>query len=205
MPAGKAYTIPQLYALARKAGFSMQKAVECAAIAMAESSGIPDNTSPNPDGGTNAGLMQLDTPHGLGAGYTVEQLKDPATNMAVAFKTSNGGNDWSKWSSWPAAAKKFIPDAIAANDGEISDPNYVDNLLKDITGAASSAGSAITGAIGQVLSLPSQITDLLTAAEKPIQGLTWFLNPKNWARMIIGILGFLLMGAGLITLIKAAD
>ncbi len=98
-----------------------------------------------------------------------------------------------------------IPDAIAANDGEISDPNYVDNLLKDITGAASSAGSAITGAIGQVLSLPSQITDLLTAAEKPIQGLTWFLNPKNWARMIIGILGFLLMGAGLITLIKAAD
>ena len=61
-------TVVQLYALARKAGLSPANAVTAAAVAMAESSGRSWVTSANPDGGTNVGPWQLDTPGGGGAG-----------------------------------------------------------------------------------------------------------------------------------------
>lgn len=204
MPAGKAYTVPEIYVMARKAGFGITGAVQCAAIAMAESSGVATATSSNPDGGTNVGLMQLDTPGGEGAGYTVAQLKDPTTNLRVALARSNKGTNWSHWATWPTAAKKFMPDAVAAANKENSDDSWLDKVWKGLTGEAGSAANAVTGAIGQVIGLPSQVTDFLTALEKPVQALTWFLNPANWARLFSGALGFLLLGAGLITLMKAA-
>lgn len=204
MPAGKAYTVPEIYVMARKTGFGITGAVQCAAIAMAESSGIPTSTSPNPDGGTNVGLMQLDTPGGKGAGYTVAQLKDPATNLKVALQTSQNGADWSPWATWPVAAKKFMPDAVAAANKENADAGWLDTAWKALSGEANSVTNTVTGALGQVIGLPSQITDFLTALERPVQALTWFLNPANWARLFSGALGFLLLGAGLITLMKAA-
>lgn len=204
MPAGTAYTIPQLYAMARKAGFSPTGAIQAAAIAMAESSGIPTSTSPNPDGGTNVGLMQLDTPGGEGAGYTVAQLKDPALNLKIAYQKSRDGADWSKWATWPAAAKRYMPDAVAAANKDASDPSWLDTALKDLGGLPGTVSGAATGILGQALQLPSQVTDLLTAAEKPVQALTWFLDPTHWARLISGFLGFLLLGLGLFTLTKAA-
>jgi hypothetical protein len=67
-------------------------------IARAESGGDAKITSSNPDGGTNVGLYQLDT-RGKGAGYTVQQLQDPALNTRVAIRGSSNGNDWSAWAT----------------------------------------------------------------------------------------------------------
>lgn len=207
MPAGKAYTIEQLYALARKAGFSVAGATKAAMVAMAESSGIPTSTSSNPDGGTNVGLMQLDT-RGVGAGHTVQQLQDPLTNMQIAQKASRDGTDWAQWATWPKPADKYASQAQAAAQKDTSDQSWLDGALKDIEGVGAGiltgGASAVAGALGQVLSLPDQITGLFSALEKPVQAAAWFINPANWARMIAGSVGMLLLLAGLITLGMAA-
>lgn len=77
-------------------GGSGQTAFEAANVAMAESSGNPDATSSNPDGGTNVGLWQLDT-KGVGEGYTVAQLQDPATNCRITVMATANGTNWSQW------------------------------------------------------------------------------------------------------------
>lgn len=79
-----------------------------AAVALAESSGQAGATSSNPDGGTNVGLWQLDT-KGVGAGYSVEQLKDPATNARVTIMGSANGTNWSAWETFATGAyKKYL-------------------------------------------------------------------------------------------------
>lgn len=200
------YTTERIYALARRAGFSPEGAVKAAMVGMAESSGRYWITSPNPDGGTNVGLMQLDTPGGLGAGYSVEQLQDPLTNMRVAQKTSKDGTDWSKWQTWPADAKKFEKQARAAAAKDSGDSSWLDQAISGLTGGFGNTGNTVgggggdQGGLGSFLSLPGQITDFFTALAKPVEALAWFLNPTNWARILAGGVGVVLLIAGLVTL-----
>ncbi len=51
----------EIAAVAYKAGFRGSAGATAVAVAMAESSGNPDATSKNPDGGTNTGLWQIDS------------------------------------------------------------------------------------------------------------------------------------------------
>ena len=98
-PPGGSYSHAQLMGLWRLAGGSAATANNAACHAIQESSGNPDATSGNPDGGTNVGLWQLDTPGGVGAGYTIAQLKDPMTNARVAVSGSGNGTNWSDWAT----------------------------------------------------------------------------------------------------------
>lgn len=91
------YTIAELEALWTSQGGSGQTAFEAANVAMAESGGNPLATSGNPDGGVNAGLWQLDT-KGVGAGHTVSELQDPATNALLTIRATADGTDWREWS-----------------------------------------------------------------------------------------------------------
>lgn len=100
------YTYAQLMGLWIRNGGSKATAPIAAAIAEAESSGQSDATSSNPDGGTNVGLWQLDTPGGKGAGYTSAQLENPATNAHVAVLGSKDGHDWSAWETFVSGAYK---------------------------------------------------------------------------------------------------
>jgi hypothetical protein len=70
-----------------------------AAVALAESSGRPGVTSSNPDGGVNVGLWQLDT-KGVGAGHTITELADPATNARITVMGSTNGTNWSAWQTY---------------------------------------------------------------------------------------------------------
>jgi hypothetical protein len=67
-----------------------------AAVAIAESGGRADAVSSNPDGGTNVGIWQLDT-RGVGAGYSVDQLKNANLNARITIAATKGGQDWSDW------------------------------------------------------------------------------------------------------------
>lgn len=89
-----------------------------AAIAMAESSGRTDVTSANPDGGVNVGLWQLDT-RGKGAGHTVADLQNPATNAAVAVQGSKDGTDWSAWATYASGAYKRFMNAGTTPDTNV--------------------------------------------------------------------------------------
>lgn len=93
------YDHAQLEALWKSAGGDPATANKAAAVAQAESGGQPAVTSGNPDGGTNVGLWQLDTPGGKGAGHTVAQLQNPTTNAQVAIMGSANGTDWSAWAT----------------------------------------------------------------------------------------------------------
>jgi hypothetical protein len=87
-----------LAALWQANGGSVGTANNAACHAMQESSGSPDAQSPNPDGGINYGLWQLDT-KGKGAGYTPAQLMNPNTNARITVKATRDGADWSAWST----------------------------------------------------------------------------------------------------------
>lgn len=68
-----------------------------ASVALSESSGnVTGPPSPNPDGGTNVGLWQLDT-KGVGSGHTVAELENPDLNAAITIAATNGGLDWTEW------------------------------------------------------------------------------------------------------------
>jgi hypothetical protein len=78
-------------------GGAEDQAQFAAGVANAESSYDPNSTSANPDGGTNVGLYQLDTPGGVGAGHTIEELKDPVLNTRITIMATRNGTDWADW------------------------------------------------------------------------------------------------------------
>lgn len=92
------YTHAQLAQLWQQAGGSAASANNAACHAIQESGGRSWVTSPNPDGGTNVGLWQLDT-RGKGAGYTVAQLQNPMNNARITVFATANGSDWSAWAT----------------------------------------------------------------------------------------------------------
>ena len=206
MAAQKALTIVQMYALARKAGLSPLNAVTAAAVGMAESRGKASATSPNPDGGINVGIWQEDT-KGTGKGYTVAQLQNPVTNAKVMAKASSNGAKWSDWSTYTSGDYLFwMPQASAAQltetkaIGSSGGSSWADDILKAAGIAWNDTGGKVVSAAANLLQLPSQVTDFLQSLEQPVQAAMWIVDPANWARIIAGIFGFLLLMAGLVTL-----
>ena len=96
--AGGTFTAAQIASLWTSNGGDPATAGFAARVAMAESSGEAAITSGNPDGGTNVGLFQLDTPGGVGAGHTIAQLQDPNLNTQITIMATRNGTDWSEWS-----------------------------------------------------------------------------------------------------------
>jgi hypothetical protein len=97
-PTSGTWTHDGLMKLWESVGGPAGTANNAACHAIQESSGNASVTSPNPDGGENVGLWQLDT-KGKGAGYTVAQLQNPTINARVALIGSSNGSDWSAWAT----------------------------------------------------------------------------------------------------------
>jgi hypothetical protein len=202
-------SVPELYALARRAGLSPTDSVTAAAVAMAESGGRTWVTSPNPDGGVNVGPWQMDTPGGGGAGYTVAELQNPYTNAQAMAKASDNGTDWSTWQTYAEGAyDAFTHSATLASVQETNHgQSWIDQQLHDIEApfkAIAGGAEKATAAAGSILTLPKQVTGFFDDAEKIVEGAMWFLDPKNWVRILSGAAGFGLLIAGLIFLAKAA-
>lgn len=90
------YSPAQLQTLWTSNGGDPAKAQYAAGVAMAESSGNPQSSSSNPDGGTNWGIWQLDT-KGVGAGYPVSDLTDPDKSTQITVMATRNGTDWADW------------------------------------------------------------------------------------------------------------
>lgn len=203
---GQTLSAAQIIALWLKAGGSISSAPMALARAQAESNGRTAVTSTNPDGGTNVGIWQLDT-KGVGSGHTIAELQNPLTNAQITVKATNDGKNWADWAdNYQAFLSQAQADvsSFQSNAGGGGLSGYADDLLKGIEGIGSGAVNALGGAVGSLLQLPSQITDFFSALETPVQKLMWIVNPTNWARIIAGLLGFFLLGAGLIALGMAA-
>ncbi|HUY49818.1 MAG TPA: transglycosylase SLT domain-containing protein [Streptosporangiaceae bacterium] len=185
------YSYAQLEGLWIQAGGSKSLAPLMAAIALAESSGNPG--AHNASGAS--GLWQI-----LGAptGWTGStDWYNPQVNAraAVAKYREQGLAAWEAYTN--GAYKQYLKGGVTATV-----PGGTPGKQIHIPGTPVSVGAS--GLLGNLLSLPSQVTDFLTALERPVQGLMWFVNPANWARIIAGLFGFFLLGAALITLGLAA-
>lgn len=98
LPSAGTYSHSQLMQLWINAGGPASTANNAACHAIQESSGNPQSTSSNPDGGTNVGLWQLDT-KGVGAGYPISALENAMTNARITVMATNGGRNWSQWAT----------------------------------------------------------------------------------------------------------
>jgi hypothetical protein len=107
-PTASVMTKDQIKALWTGNGGAASRANLAAAVALQESSGRTGITSHNPDGGTNVGLWQLDT-KGVGAGHSIDQLSDPATNARITIMATANGTNWSHWEAYTSGAyKKYL-------------------------------------------------------------------------------------------------
>lgn len=93
----------QIAGYAKNAGVSGQNIAIATAIALAESGGNPQATSPvNSNGTVDKGLWQINSVHtALISGHDVY---DPAQNAAMMFSLSNGGTKWTAWSTYKNGA-----------------------------------------------------------------------------------------------------
>jgi Lysozyme like domain len=181
------YTYAQLEQLWINNGGTAATAPVAAAIAEAESSGNAAVTSSNPDGGTNVGLWQLDTPGGGGAGYTVSQLQDPNTNAAVAVAVSKSGSNWSTWATYASGAyKQFV------SNGTTPDSNVPASTGTTATGSTTAALSSAS-ASACLVQFPS-VNLVVTSVGGGC------LVTKSEARAVIG--GVLLAAGGIMGLVS---
>jgi cell wall-associated NlpC family hydrolase len=108
------YTAEQIYAFAREAGFSPDRAATMTAIAMAESRG--NSTAHNPVGENSKGLWQIN--QRAHPQFANMDLFDPVQNAKAAFQVSHGGDDISPWTTThgggTARYLRFRADAEAA-------------------------------------------------------------------------------------------
>lgn len=207
--AGQTFSMTQLVALWIKAGGPLSTAPMAVARAWSESTGRAGVTSGNPDGGTNVGLWQLDT-RGVGSGHSVAELQQPLTNAQITVKATNGGRDWGEWAdNWQAdigqataAARQFSEQAQhhPGGSGSLAD-SILNHLLEIGTGGL---GSQTQNPLSQAITLPSQVTDFLTAAERFTHAALWIVNPANWVRILAGAAAAVLLILGLGALSRAA-
>jgi hypothetical protein len=208
MAAPRTFTMTQLVALWIKAGGSLGTAPAAVAHAWAESSGRPAVTSPNPDGGTNVGLWQLDT-KGVGAGHSVAELQDPLTNAQITVKGSGGGRNWGPWpDDWQASIAAATAAAhgfgVSARVHPGGQGGLINDILGALTGGFTSAGTTVQQDLSRAISLPSQVTDFLSAAERFTHAALWIVDPAHWARILAGVAGAVLVLLGLSALARAA-
>lgn len=194
-----ALSVASLQLLARSAGWSGMDVYRAVAVALAESSGDPNVTSSNPDGGTNVGLWQLDT-KGEGAGYSVRQLQDPLTNASVAWRGWNAdGNTFDK--HWQTAVNGTAAARMVQASGGAA-------TAADFSGQGSSggAGGFVSGLIGGATSglNPASAASNLTTATAGVPVLNQLgtiaqdlTTPKFWGRVGLLILGGALVVVGL--------
>jgi len=131
LPAGNRFsggagtlTPAQIYSVAVQAGFNPVSAIIATAVALAESGGNPraHNAVPPDD---SYGLMQINMIGNLGPARRAQfglssndELFDPLTNMRAAHIISNGGTNFTPWTTFTSGAYlHYLPTARAAANG----------------------------------------------------------------------------------------
>jgi Lysozyme like domain len=130
-----ALSLDQLVSYAEGAGFSGDSANTAAAIAMAESGGDPDAINYSDPGGSY-GLTQI---NGAAWGSSAEDtLGDPQEAFDQMFAISNGGTNFSPWSSYNNGSYLPFLNSILGDDS--ADTGAEGNLLGGTTGGGTAAG-----------------------------------------------------------------
>jgi uncharacterized protein (TIGR02594 family) len=114
----------------RRAGFTQDRHLRTAlANAIAESGLDPDDTTGG--GEDSVGLFQCNRKGGLGQGFSVPELKDPETNIAIILRAARATTSFSSASSLQAAMEAFVKFVERPKDtaGEIANRMDIANKL----------------------------------------------------------------------------
>lgn len=134
------FTFPDLYQLALNAGFTGGSAQTAAAIALAESGGNPNAVNPNDPGGS-FGLMQINEAAHPGLG---QPALDPQTAFDTAYAISEGGTNFSPWTTFTSSAyKKFLAAAQTAQASVAQD--FGGGGYGTAPGAGEAGANVVTG------------------------------------------------------------
>lgn len=143
----------------RRAGFTGAALTTAEAVAQAESGGDAHAHNDDPRTGDNSyGLFQINMLGAMGpqrrAAYGLASnaaLFDPLTNAEVAFKMSNGGRDWSPWTTFKTGAYK----AFLGGDAPVTNGT-----------SSSSSGAAGGSTSAQTVGLVPGVSDLVAPLSK---------------------------------------
>lgn len=147
-----------------QAGVTGQNATIATAIALAESGGDTDVIHHNSNGSDDFGVWQINSVHSTL--LNSHNWRDPSDNAAMMFSISNGGRNWSPWSTFKSGA-----------------------YLAHMSAASAAPDTSVTGGVTTVGSTENPFTALQNFAQI-------ISNPHTWARLglVVGG-GFLIMTA----------
>ena len=103
-----------IYDRFREAGFSDAQARGAVANAVAESKLDPN--AQNEKGEDSVGLFQMNRNGGLGKGYSVEQLKDPETNIRLAIEAAKNSKMFKSATTMEEATEGFMKEVERPKD-----------------------------------------------------------------------------------------
>lgn len=209
-------TPSQVAQIAYNAGFRGEALVYAVAVSLAEDgSGNPNaNYTSSATGEDSRGLWQINVQPGAHPEYASSDLYDPATNAAAAYAISQGGTNWSPWSTWPGVAMGLIVQAAnaVANAGIVvsgTGPQPITKALPPLPSLPSIAGiipppvdkafSKMADAINTLVDSVATAANDVTTFVGDIRDITTFLQePALWTRLVVGVLGALVLLLGLV-------
>lgn len=188
-----AYSVAQMAAIAKNAGFSDKTALIMGGIAMAESSGNPMAHNTNAATGDNSyGLWQINMLGDMGPSRrksfgisSNSELFNPAVNAKAAYKIyqSQGLNAWSTYKN--GAYKQHLS-GVSQADYELLDP------LDIFPGDQGTIPSDIVPGV----------SELEAISEATVKTAQWISTPSNWVRVLYVIGGGVVIIAGVAYLAK---
>ncbi|SEF12881.1 Transglycosylase SLT domain-containing protein [Streptomyces sp. 3213] len=223
-----ALSAAQIAAIARQAGFPESAIPTAVAVALAESSGIPNQHNQNSlTGDDSYGLWQINMLGSMGPARrkqfgisTNDQLYDPVTNARAALVLSNGGKNWGPWSTYPVKSALYMPTAqkaVGASKGMVVQANWFSDWWDDVKGGwekgykqGSDLGDGINGLVGTPSPEDLANGNLTSPGDSGIWSIGTLLtgfakaitNPDNWRDWAYVGLGGALVIAGLVIVTK---
>lgn len=186
-------TLQQAKQYAANAGFTGSALNTIVAIAYAESRFVTDAINPGypapgdpiGDHEYSVGVLQINLP--VHPGITLAQAEDPATAFRDAFQISNGGTDFSAWSTYTVPGPNNYTNFLSMVTGQPNPPPGVQGIA-DVAANASAS----------LLNLPNWLANILSGLGIPsIQDLGY--------RTLFIALGFILFIAGIFVLFRPEE
>lgn len=171
------------YAVTEWGQNGVEQVAVATAVALAESGGVPDQVTPEPDGSTSYGLWQVNSVHGLDP----EQLKTPEGNVRAAGGVYSGAYNahlrehpgdtkgaiiagWQPWTTYRTGA--YLAHMPAARRAAKANPPEGDAEAPESFDPVGDAVDAITG-----------WQDALTRFFGAL------VDPRTWLRVLAGMVG----------------
>ena len=154
-----------IYTKFKAAGFNDVQAEAAVANAIAES-GLNPNAH-NTKGEDSVGLFQMNRKGGLGEGYSVEQLKDPNTNIDLAIAAAKKSKNFMAATTREQAVEAFVRDVERPKDklGAIAKRTEIaKNLGSQIDSSSRALASSSTGSGENVVFNDVKFIDSLAKA-----------------------------------------